>query len=52
MARVSHYKITTERGTFFDWASDKREAKKRAAEICRKFGETLGRTVIKISRIS
>ena len=49
--RVNHYEITTERGTFKDWAIDKKEAKKRAAEICRKFGNTLGNTVLKIERI-
>jgi len=51
MPRVSHYEITTERGTFLDWATDKKEAKKRAAEVCRKFGQTVGHSIIKIRRI-
>jgi hypothetical protein len=50
--RVSHYQITTESGSFMHYATDKKECKKAAAEVCRKFGNTLGHTILKIKRIS
>lgn len=48
---AKQFEITTERGTFFDYAKDKKECQRRAAEVCRKFGNTLGKTILKIKRI-
>ena len=50
--RVSHFEITTERGTFMHYAKDKKECQKAAAEVCRKFGNTLGNTILKIRKVS
>lgn len=51
-ARVTHYEITTERGTFMHYATDKKECQRMAAEVCRKFGNTLGHTILKIRKVS
>lgn len=51
MPRVNHYQIVTDRATFMHYARDKKECKRAATEICRKFGETLGKTIIKIKKV-
>lgn len=50
--RVSHYQITTERGTFMHYARDKKDCHRAAAEVCRKFGNTVGTTILKIKKVS
>ena len=52
MPRVSHYKITTETTTFFDYAKNKNEVIERASAVCKKFGNTLGHVIVKIVKVS
>lgn len=45
---LKHFEIFTEKGSFFHYAHNKKEARKLGLEVCKKFGYTLGYTITKV----